>query len=165
MVWCERMDANNSVLAGEVEGISLFVGSFQHSLDPKKRLTIPAVWRAQVGKPESLYVLPDFHDRCLNVIPAAEMRLKLEKARQYALSNAKAQEFLRKLGANSDLVSWDTQGRIRICDKLLNFAGIEDQVTMVGAFNKFQLWCPRHHPDSEEIDQAALAEASDYVDF
>ncbi len=159
------MDANNSILATEISGVSLFVGSFQHSLDPKKRLTIPAVWRSQVGKPESLYVLPDFNERCLNVIPAAEMGHKLEKLRQYSLSNAKAQEFLRKLGANSDLVSWDTQGRIRICDKLLNFAGIEDQVMMVGAFNKFQLWTPRNHPDSDEIDQAGLAEAGAYVDF
>jgi MraZ protein len=159
------MEANNSILADTISGVSLFVGSFQHALDTKRRLTIPAVWRAQVGTPESLYVLPDFAERCLNVIPAAEMGHKLEKLRQYSLSNAKAQTFLRKLGANSDLVSWDTQGRIRICDKLLNFAGIEDQVTMVGAFNKFQLWTPRNHPESEAIDQAELAEAGTYVDF
>jgi len=38
-------------------------------------------------------------------------------------------------------------------------------VMMVGAFNKFQLWTPRNHPDSDEIDQAGLAEAGAYVDF
>ena len=47
----------DSVMSGQ----GIFVGRFTHSLDPKKRLTIPAVWRAQVGTPKSLYVLPDFH--------------------------------------------------------------------------------------------------------
>ena len=146
-------------------GIALFVGSYQHSLDPKKRLTIPSVWRSLMGEPKSLYVLPDFKERCLNLIPSAEMAHKLDQLRRYSLSNARAQAFLGKLGASSDLLTWDVQGRIRISDRLLSFAGVKEVVLLEGAFNKFRLWAAELRESTDEVDQAALAEAAEYVDF
>lgn len=159
------VDQDSPVLVEDIGGIGMFVGDFLHALDPKKRLTIPAVWRAQVGDPKSLFVLPDFHERCLNVLPAAEMARKLDKIRRHSMADRKAMEFTRTLGAASDLVSWDTQGRVRIKDKLLAFAGITDQVQMIGAMNRFQLWNPDNLVDSGEIDQARLEETGLYVDF
>jgi len=159
------VEADNSILAHEITGLRMFVGDFTHSLDPKKRLTIPAVWRAQAGIPKSLFVMPDFHKRCLNVFPASEMAMKLDKIRRHSMADRKAMEFARVLGAASDLVSWDTQGRIRIHDKLLRFASLTDQIRMVGALDKFQLWNPDDYAEPEEIDQSSLAEAGLYVDF
>jgi MraZ protein len=159
------MSPEDTVLEREVKGIPMFVGEFVHSLDPKKRLTIPSVWRAQVGSPRSLYVLPDFHQKCLNVFPAAEMVHKLEKLRRYSMADRKAMHFASVLGAASDLVPWDSQGRIRIKDKLLSFAGLVDQVVLVGALDKFQLWNPDDRADTGMIDQGNLAEAGLYVDF
>lgn len=159
------MEQDSPILAGVVSGIGMFVGDFTHSLDPKKRLTIPAVWRAQVGQPESLFVLPDFHEKCLNVFPAAEMSRKLERIRRHSMADRKAMEFARTLGASADLVSWDSQGRIRIKDKLLDFAGITGQVQMIGALDKFQLWSPELRGDSVDVDQEKLVEAGLYVDF
>ena len=159
------MDQESIVLEQEVQGLGMFVGDFTHSLDPKKRLTIPSVWRALVGDPKSLYVLPDFHSKCLNVFPAGAMFRKLEKIRQHSLSDKKAMHFASVLGAASDLVPWDRQGRIRIKDKLLNFAGLDDQVVLVGALDKFQLWNAGDVSEVNEIDQAGLAEAGRYVDF
>lgn len=159
------MGKSDIVLENEVVGLGMFVGDFVHSLDPKKRLTIPSVWRSQVGSPKSLFVLPDFHYKCLNLFPASEMASKLEKIRKQSMSDKRAMEFARILGAASDLVPWDAQGRIRIKDKLLEFAGLTDQVVMVGALDKFQLWTPANRPDSGVIDQASLVEAGRYIDF
>ncbi len=159
------MEADSTLQAQGNSEIALFVGVYQHSLDPKKRLTIPSVWRASIGEPKSLYVLPDFEERCLNLIPAAEMAHKLEQLRRYSLSNAKAQAFLAKLGSNSDLLTWDTQGRIRISDRLLNFAGVGENVVLEGAFNKFRLWAAELRESTDAIDQTGLAEAAQYVDF
>lgn len=152
-------------LENEVRGLGIFVGTYAHSLDPKKRLTIPSEWRAQAGNPRSLYVLPDFHQKCLNVYPATQMVHKLEKLRRHSMSDKKAMEFAGILGASSDVVSWDTQGRIRIKDRLLAFAGISDQVILVGALDKFQVWSPHAQPDLERVDQEKLKEAGRYVDF
>jgi len=142
----------------------MFVGEFRHALDPKKRLTIPSAWRALVAGPKSLYVLPDFHARCLNILPAEAMTRKLEKIRRHSMSDRKAMEFARRLGAVSELVPWDVQGRIRIKDKLLAFAGLKDQVVMIGALDRIELWSPEQQPVME-IDQEGLAEAGRYVDF
>ena len=163
--WGKVVEKDSTILAGAIGGIGMFVSDFMHSLDPKKRLTIPAVWRAQVGEPQSLFVMPDFHEKCLNVFPAAEMARKLEKLRRHSMADRKAMEFARTLGASADLVSWDSQGRIRIKDKLLSFAQITDKVQMIGALDKFQLWNPELRRESEEIDQAKLVEAGLYVDF
>jgi len=159
------VDQDSAILAEVVSGIGMFVGDFTHALDPKKRLTIPAVWRSQVGQPQSLFVLPDFHEKCLNVFPASEMARKLDRIRRHSMADRKAMEFARTLGSSADLVSWDSQGRIRIKDKLLNFAGITDQVQMIGALDKFQIWNPDLREDSGDVDQAKLVEAGLYVDF
>ena len=159
------MAEGNPVLEDEVQGLGMFVGEYTHSLDPKKRLTIPSVWRAQVGRPKTLYVLPDFHERCLNVFPAAEMSRKLEKLRRHSMADREAMRFASTLGGSSDVVPWDSQGRIRIKDKLLRFAELEDQVVLVGALDKFQLWNPRNRPDTGEVDQVNLSKAGRYVDF
>ncbi len=159
------MEDGNPNILESMGGIGMFVGSYVHSLDPKKRITIPSVWRAQVGDPKSLFVLPDFHECCLNVLPASEMARRLERIRRHSLADKNAMEFTRALGANSDLVSWDTQGRVRINDKLLRFAQITDQVQLVGAMDKFQLWNPTLREDSETVDQQKLADTGVYVDF
>jgi MraZ protein len=164
-MWGLEVEQDSPILAGAVTGIGMFVGDFTHSLDPKKRLTIPAVWRSQVGEPQSLFVLPDFHEQCLNVFPASEMARKLERIRRHSMADRKAMEFARTLGSSADLVSWDTQGRIRIKDKLLDFAGITGQVQMIGALDKFQLWNPDLREDTVSVDQAKLVEAGLYVDF
>lgn len=136
------MEPNTTSLESQIQGMGMFVGNFAHKLDPKSRLTIPSVWRAQVGKPESVYVLPDFHQKCLNVYPAGEMLRKLDALRRYPMSDEKARRFSRVLGGNSELLTWDTQGRIRIKDELLAFAGLTDSVTLVGALDRFELWNP-----------------------
>jgi MraZ protein len=159
------VEKTQPVLEEEVRGLPVFVGDYTHSLDPKKRLTIPSVWRAQVGSPKSLFVMPDFYEKCLNVFPAGEMFHKLQKFREHSLADKKAMQFASVLGSASDLVPWDAQGRIRIKDKLLEFAGLVHQVVLVGALNKFQIWSRDRRQELDGIDQVNLAEAGRYVAF
>lgn len=151
---------------GGVPGV--FTGQFAYNLDPKKRITIPAGWRHSVQGSQSLYVLPDFDRKCLNVLPAVEMAAKLERLRKHSLSDKNAMRFASILGANSEVVVMDCQGRIRISDKLLNFAGLQKQVVLVGAFKLFELWEPEARQEvapPDVVDQAALREAASSVDF
>ena len=50
----------------------VLVGRFDHALDPKRRLTIPAEWRSVMGAPDFVYVFPDPAEPCLDLIPPAE---------------------------------------------------------------------------------------------
>ena len=143
----------------------VFVGEATHSLDPKKRLTIPAVWREQVGDPSSLYVLPDVHTKCLFVFPASEMMHRIQAMRQHGVADKKARFFARVLASQSDLVTWDSQGRIRIKDDLLKFAGLTDQVKMAAAFDHFELWDPDSFEEVRPMDGDSLKDAAQYVGF
>jgi len=152
---------------GEKDGArqAVFVGTFKHCLDPKKRLTIPSEWREQTGSGSGLYVLPDVTSRCLCVFPASEMSRRLEKIRDHSISDRKARQFARALASRSDLVTWDSQGRIRIKDELLAFADLQGDVVMVGTFHSFELWSPAHFEKEVAPDEADIREAARYVGF
>jgi len=143
----------------------LFVGRFDHALDPKRRITIPATWRELMGNAGQVYVIPDPYVRCLNLLPVSEMEVRLEKLRQKSLFDPGAGEALRVIGENSEQLQWDVQGRIRIRDRLLAFAGLDSQVVMVGAVNRVQLWSPSLRPEEPAVDQGQLAQAVRQVAF
>ena len=146
-------------------GPGLLVGRFDHALDPKRRLTVPAGWRDLMGAPAYVYVFPDPNEKCLNLIPPAEMEGRLEKLRQRALFDKSASAALRVFGENAEQATVDVQGRIRIKDRLLAFAKLTDTVVMIGAMNRVQLWSPESRPEAETVDQAALAAACEALDF
>ncbi len=155
------------ILSGSEEmAVGGFVSRYLHSLDPKKRLTIPAEWREQVGSLKRLYVLPGLNDdQCLYIYPAAEMSRRLEKFRQIGIADRRARVLARVLAASSELLTWDTQGRIRIKDSLLEKAGISNQVELIGAFDHFEAWDPEAWKTAGAVTDATLEDALKYVDF
>ncbi|MDD4024835.1 MAG: hypothetical protein PHN85_02800, partial [Kiritimatiellae bacterium] len=146
-------------------GPGLLVGRFDHNLDLKRRLIVPAGWRELMGSPDYVYVFPDPNERCLNIIPPAEMEGRLEKLRQRALFDKKAGVAQRIIGENAEQAFLDVQGRIRIRDRLLAFAGLDKTVVMIGAMNRIQLWSPVTQPGQETVDQKALAAACGDIEF
>ncbi|MFN2352007.1 MAG: division/cell wall cluster transcriptional repressor MraZ [Kiritimatiellia bacterium] len=143
-----------------------FVSRFLHSLDPKKRLTIPAEWREQIGPLKRLYILPGLSgDKCLYVYPAVEMARRLEKFRQMGIADRRARTLARVLAASSELLEWDSQGRIRVKDELLQKAEIVEQAEMVGAFDHFEIWNPAAWRTASSVEDATIEDALRYVDF
>ena len=133
-----------------------FLNSYTHFLDPKRRLTIPSVWRDPYPESPTLYVVPDFFERCLRLIPDVDMDRRLEKIRDIKISDRRGREFVRELGRQSDKVQWDTQGRIRIKDEMLSWAGLLDQVVLIGAVDTFELWEPKNLGQiSREVERVA----------
>ncbi len=138
---------------------AFLLGRFDHALDPKKRLTIPAGWRDLMGNPKYLFVLPDPSEPCLTIMPFDEMQMLLGSLRKKSYFDRKLIAALRTIGANSEQLSFDVQGRIRISDRLLKYANLQKAVTLVGAVNRIQLWDPAQVPVSEEIDVDGLNDA------
>lgn len=137
----------------------VLVGRFDYALDPKKRFTIPSEWRDVMGNPEYVYVMPDSKERCLNLIPRAEMEARLEKLREKALFDPALNAALQRIGASSEQLVLDKQGRIRVCDRLLQFANLTTTVAMLGSVRMVKLWDPKAVEPANEVDQTALGEA------
>ena len=131
-----------------------FVGRYDHNLDPKKRFTIPSEWRASLGN--VVYVMPDRRERCLNLYSQEEMDVFLEQLRQKALLDPALNKVFAKLGAVSQQLSLDIQGRIRICDKLLQFANLTTTVAIVGSVRMLKVYDPALLGPEDEIDIEGL---------
>ena len=141
------------------------IGKHTHSLDPKKRFTIPSEWREVLGNPKYVFVMPDRTERCLNIIPQEEMEARLAVLRQKALFDPQMAKVLRVIGANSEQLPLDVAGRIRVSDKLLRFANLKTTVAMVGAVRKIELWAPEALPPDEDVDQVSVADAMALAGF
>ena len=160
------VEERDITMSGELAGHGVFVNTYAHSFDSKKRLTIPSDWRELVGVPRRLFVLPGVNVKCLCVYPAREMTRRLEKLRNLSIADEKGRQLARTLASRSDLVPWDSQGRIRIKDELLDFADLVNQVVLVGTFDGFELWSPdQWKQQSGMMDQTGLGEAARYVGF
>lgn len=134
-------------------------GMFRHSLDPKKRLTIPSGWRKAMGNPEFVYAMQDRREKCVNILPTAD--ILLEKVRNRGVFDPEVGRLLQKIGAMIEQVDLDVQGRIRLSDKLLDYAGLSGVVVMIGAFWMIKLWSASVYDAGDEDDSAldsALAE-------
>ncbi len=135
---------------------SVLVGRCDHALDPKRRLTIPSVWRKAMGNPEYVYVMPDRKEKCLNLMPKAEMDVLLQKIREKALFDPALNRVYQVIGSVSEQLDLDVQGRIRISDRLLQFANLTTTVAMLGSFRMIKLWSPEALPPENEIDTKEL---------
>jgi len=142
-----------------------FCGNYLHNLDPKRRLTVPSEWRALVGQPEQFFVLPSVGDeRHLYVYPARVMGPKLRNIHNLSMADAQGRTYLRIMGSRSEMLGWDSQGRIRVRDELLAYAGLASEVLLVGNFEGFELWNPKAwQAVVSKLDDRGLLDASKYV--
>jgi MraZ protein len=145
----------------ESKGEELFVGSFHHSLDPKRRLIVPSMWRSLIGDSSRLYVLPHPDQPCLYLFTLAEMNRRLGRLRQSGAVDAQDEQAIRAITASADALLVDSQGRVRIKDELLAHANVQGKVVLVGTLTRIELW------SEEKFDLAlptvsALAETAFY---
>ena len=158
-------EGNESVAKSTGIGKSGFAGRFDRPLDSKKRFTIPSEWRSLMGNPKFVYVMPDPREKCLHIIPQAEMEGRLAKLRERALFDPALAPLLQTIGSSSEMPLLDVQGRIRISDKLLQFANLTTTVAMVGSVRTIKLWNPAALAPVDEVDQTALAAALEKAAF
>jgi division/cell wall cluster transcriptional repressor MraZ len=132
----------------------VFLGRHDFALDPKKRFTIPSEWRTILGN--VVYVIPDRKEKCLNLYSKAEMDVFLDQLRQKALLDPALNKVFAKIGAVSQQLSLDVQGRIRICDKLLQFANLTTTVAMVGSVRMIKVYSPELLGPEDDVDIGEL---------
>ena len=160
-----KTETEKGTARSETPSQGLLTGRFEHALDPKKRLTLPATWWHSMGRPGYVYVMPDANNRCLTLSPPQEMEARMGELRQKALFDPVATRALRTIGENSEQLLFDVQRRLRIGDRLLRYAELTAQVVLIGAVNRIQLWAPEHCESLQEVDPEKLREACQLVGF
>ena len=126
-----------------------FLGSYLYQVDEKGRVTLPAAFRK--GREElAPFVLIQVHDDALTIYPE-ENWLEVEvRLREHARRNPRARHFALGLTSNATVLTPDRQGRILIPERLRERVGIEDEVQLVGALDKIEVWNPERFDASVE---------------
>ena len=103
----------------------MFVGEYEHQLDGKNRIRIPAAFKNELGKD---YVFHEGADNIIEVFPKKTMDEQLDK-----YNKLKA---LMLLTASFTEAHEDNQGRVVLSDKLKSFAQIDKDVVTIGLIDR-----------------------------
>ncbi|MBR0310940.1 MAG: division/cell wall cluster transcriptional repressor MraZ [Oscillospiraceae bacterium] len=130
-------------------------GQFQHSIDAKGRLFIPAKLREELG--ETFYVTIAGTDRCLAVYSEEGWEKLTEKFDSLPYSQAK--RAIRQLYSNAAKCEPDAQGRILLPQKLRAYAGLEKEVVIAGVSKRAEIWNAEAWAklEAEELETESLA--------
>jgi MraZ protein len=136
----------------------MFRGSFEHTVDNKGRLSIPAKFRELLsGKGDDRIVITNFtvdSNRCLDVYPMDEWLRFEEEVRKKPKFERRMVSFQNYyLGGASECVV-DKQGRVHIPPLLRQYANLKRDVVLVSALDKFRVW-------DQETWKKVFAEAED----
>ncbi len=115
----------------------MLIGEYIHTLDPKKRLSLPARFRKEVGKK---VVITNGLDNCLFVYPMAAWEAATAKVSQLPMGQSDTRGFLRFLLGGAVETEVDSIGRILVPDFLKQFAGLKTRVAVVGMHDRIELW-------------------------
>ncbi len=115
----------------------MFYGEFQHTVDPKGRLIIPAAFRDEL---KSKFMITKGLEGCLFIFSMPRWDSLVDKIETLPLSNTKAREFTRFFFSSAALCELDSHSRILVPQELRNHAALEKDVTIVGVGNRVEVW-------------------------
>ena len=115
----------------------MFMGEYEHSIDNKGRVIIPAKFREQLGE---TFVLTKGLDGCLFIYTNEDWEAFADKLKNISFGSDKSRKLQRYFMAGAVSVEVDKQGRILIPAKLRNLAGLTKDVSLLGVGNRIELW-------------------------
>lgn len=136
-MWYKVGECGRLILDCGKEGQSMFMGEFQHNVDTKGRLIMPAKFRQELG---DTFVVTRGMDGCLFVFPDEEWKKLEAKLSELPLAKKDARAFVRFFYSAATEVSLDKQGRIKLPQTLMNHASITKECAVIGVSNRIEIW-------------------------
>jgi MraZ protein len=128
----------------------IYAGQFQHAIDEKNRITIPARWRRDGA--EEFIILPEAtHQFLLVMSPEEFSRMSATAESDPGVSARDRRVFLRHLHSRAQHGASDRQGRLVLPEELCKKLELKGEVALVGGRGRFEIWnLPRWKRAHEE---------------
>ena len=134
----------------------MLIGEYEHSLDSKNRIIMPSKFRDDIGEK---FIVTKGLDGCLFAYSITEWKNFEEKLRSLPLSNKDARAFSRFFFAGATDCLLDKQGRFLIPANLIEFAGLEKDLVIVGMNSRIEIWAKSKWKSvDEQISADEIAE-------
>lgn len=115
----------------------MFMGEYNHTIDPKGRVIIPAKFRENLG---SQFVITKGLDGCLYGYPYDTWEEVGKNFQESMKANKEARKFSRFFFASASSCDIDKQGRILIPANLRDYAGLKKDVMLAGNLTHIEIW-------------------------
>lgn len=115
----------------------MFTGEFQHTIDDKGRLIMPAKYRDTLG---DTCMITKGMDGCLFVYALAEWNVLEAKLKNLPFTNKDARAFARFFFSGASECELDKQGRILVSSNLREYAGLKKDVNIIGVGTRIEIW-------------------------
>ena len=139
--------SRRSTIIEEVE--LMFLGTYEHTIDDKGRMTIPVRFRELIN--EGAYITLGF-DHNLMVLTNEVFSNLSSRVNEMSITNPVARDLRRLMFSNAFQVEVDKAGRILIPNFLRNMIQLDGQAILIGAGGYFEIWSPEiWSPRSENI--------------
>jgi MraZ protein len=119
----------------------MFRGRFEHSIDEKGRVSIPArfreILRRDYGSDQLIITI---FDSCLVVYPLTEWQVFEAKMKDFSQLKKNAKSFLRYFYSGAMEFAIDDHGRILIPSQFREHAQLTKEIVFVGLMNRFEIW-------------------------
>lgn len=138
-----------------------FLGEYQHALDAKGRVILPAEFREPLA---SGAVLTKVLDGCLGVYSREGFEEMAEQVRVSARRGPMERRAARSWFSAARPFTPDKQGRVAIPQTLRDYAGLERDVMVLGVDNRIELWNPTKWREHEAEGQADISSGEGLAD-
>lgn len=126
----------------------MFMGTFDHSIDTKGRVIVPAKFREALG---DSFVVTLGLDGCLFVYPEEEWQDFVKQLKELPGSK-EARKLQRYFMAGAAPCDVDKQGRVLIPSNLREKAGLGKDIVFVGVMSKIEIWSKERWEENDDFD-------------
>jgi MraZ protein len=140
----------------------MFLGEFQHSLDAKGRVILPAKYRDQLA--DGAFVTKG-RGGCLAVFTPEEFEVVATEIREQSKRGGRELNAARSFFGGTAEVRPDKQGRVALPSNLRDYAGLDREVVLVGLFSRIEIWDRARWHELDQAGALALSESDELPDF
>jgi MraZ protein len=135
--------------------------AYEHGVDEKRRVQIPAKWRPAEAEVEFTLILwpKPKEGPCLRVLPPEQMRAMMRAIDAMPNSDPNKTVLKRFIGSESIQVTVDKAGRMCLPEKMAKDAGIGTEAMLVGLLDRFEIWNPERYARVKATDAVLAQEA------
>ena len=133
----------------------MLIGEYEHSLDAKGRLIMPAKLREDMGEK---FILTTGLDGCLFGFSMSEWEKFEDKLKALPITNKNARNFVRFFLSGATECELDKQGRFLIAGKLREVAKLDKDVTIIGAGTRIEIWDKAKWEEQNSEENLSIAE-------
>jgi len=143
--------------------MGMFMGEYQHNIDVKGRIIVPAKFRSGLGEQ---FVLTRGLDQCLFAYPMEEWKILESKLKNLPLTKKDARSFTRFFFSGAIECEVDKQGRINIPQTLRTYSKLDKECVVIGVSNRVEVWSKEIWEDYFTQSENSFVEiAENLMDF